>query len=236
MTTFELRRRAFTLIELLVVIAIIAILASLLLTAAAGAKEKARRVICKNNIRQFLITAHLYADDNRDRLFSGIRDNKEEHLSWIPSDTRKAIVQYGNSEKFTDCPNLPKPFNQPGGLYNPGYGYVIGYHYLGGFNQWGSYTNWISPQRITDPSDLPLVLDVNQWAPNFNWSRYAHGRFGPRLFGNPFNNDNRSVTPNEAGLRGGNLGTLDGAVIWKTVQKMQEYRASFWGNEYMAVW
>jgi type II secretory pathway pseudopilin PulG len=52
------------LIELLVVVAIIALLAALLLPALKTARDKGKQAACLNQLRQLMLTVHLYAGDS----------------------------------------------------------------------------------------------------------------------------------------------------------------------------
>jgi prepilin-type N-terminal cleavage/methylation domain-containing protein/prepilin-type processing-associated H-X9-DG protein len=77
--SFGMKKRGFTLIELLVVVAIIGILVALLLPAISLAREAARNASCKNNLRQFGIALHTFADkDPAGRFCTGASDFRRD--------------------------------------------------------------------------------------------------------------------------------------------------------------
>lgn len=73
-------KKNFTLIELLVVIAIIAILAGMLLPALNKARDTAKAISCKNNIKQINVALNFYLSDSRE-YFPGA-SRKGNYLNW----------------------------------------------------------------------------------------------------------------------------------------------------------
>lgn len=239
---------AFTLIELLVVIAIIAILAALLLPALVGAKERAKRVNCKNNQRQFLLATHMYGDDNTQFVPSGAPNKPkaidDDHLPVLSAVSSNALMQYLRTVRMLNCPSVGDYFIQKQAerpFDEREYGYVMGYNYHGGHTNtpWPaiSGTNvWISPQRLTDNPSLVMLSDMNDWSPGYGQTFAPHGKNGPILQGvDASNPDASGATSADVGAMGGNIGLLDGSVSWKRIRTMQIYRGSQkWGD--MGCW
>jgi prepilin-type N-terminal cleavage/methylation domain-containing protein len=157
-------RKAFTLIELLTVIAIIGILAAILIPVVGQVRESAKGSLCRSNLRQIGVAAHLYAADNDDFLPPA----RAANIAALEASTRDAFDMYlDRGYEVFYCPNEGIPssrtiWDPQGSWYTPQYrgGYSIGYFWLGnptvpGFGNPNGY--WVDVRGTGDPRDNYLI-------------------------------------------------------------------------------
>ena len=107
------RHAGFTLVELLVVLAIVGMLVGLLLPAVQSARESARMIHCRNNLRQIGIALNVHHTEQRSFPPGGIEwrppgDTTKRQLAWSAF-----LLPYLEETNLYEALDLSTPFDSP---------------------------------------------------------------------------------------------------------------------------
>jgi prepilin-type N-terminal cleavage/methylation domain-containing protein len=184
----------FTLMELLVVIAILAILAAILLPVLSQAKDRAMRIQCASNLRQWGLAVTLYGSDNQECFPVNATADGASGFSWMGLSLNTNF--YPNYLHPNRPGTVTQPRNQQDVIYCPADQWhralevavarpnLIGYQFLAGRDTagWPDYNDrglgeWVYRKKLGGPyRQAPVMADKIQATgalPNLAWSGNA---------------------------------------------------------------
>ncbi len=174
-TTVKQKNR-FTLIELLVVIAIIAILAAMLLPSLTGAREAAKSVVCKGNLKQLSLTCQLYGGDNNEYLPPSVQWGPVAFSTWGGTCWIQEIYQYLGADfpipvesdanfkicKTFSCPvELEQTWIYEGKTFS-NYAYAARFGHIPNWNNGANA--WYEPRKAStcpSPDQVVVMIDAS---------------------------------------------------------------------------
>lgn len=227
-------RPGFTLTELLIVIAIIGILVALLLPTLAGAKERAQRITCLNNLQQLQACWNMYTHDNNDRVppnnfvdtFTATNDIPlARELTWCAGQTRYdteptaikngVLWKYNTSTAIYKCPSdrsqvVEKFSGRPLGIPR-----TRSYNMNGTIGctstPWVSVYTHVTQMRRPSPTEVFVFIEVHE-------DCILDAHFGIAPVDNPWMGlkNNMGEIPADRHKRGANMSFADGhSEYWK---------------------